>query len=247
MIGMEAVNQLLVALEAHRFDFCFIGAAGEREIDDFLAVNPGLGGRFNRKLRFESYSPGRTRRNSDPLMAGPRATVLSAGAPFGISRRRAIAYETTSAERISRDRHNAERSIRPQCRRARRTAARLPRRRPEPGTPGSVTVEDLETLSERDIVAAVTEACAEKHVPVMPEPESTPAAAASARRPIASARIPCHGSGDDVVDPVRQPRQNRTGDGGLRMQVHAHGLRLDPASKNGGFPVSNRNSEQPSE
>ena len=39
---------------------------------------------------------------------------------------------------------------------------------PEPGTPGSVTVEDLETLSERDIVGAVTEACAEKHVPVMP-------------------------------------------------------------------------------
>jgi type VII secretion ATPase EccA len=26
MIGMEAVNQLLVALEVHRFDFCFIGA-----------------------------------------------------------------------------------------------------------------------------------------------------------------------------------------------------------------------------
>ena len=30
MIGMEAVNQLLVALEVHRFDFCFIGAGYER-------------------------------------------------------------------------------------------------------------------------------------------------------------------------------------------------------------------------
>ena len=30
MIGSEAVNQLLVALEVHRFDFCFIGAGYER-------------------------------------------------------------------------------------------------------------------------------------------------------------------------------------------------------------------------
>ena len=29
MIGMEAVNQLLVKLETHRFDFCFIGAGYE--------------------------------------------------------------------------------------------------------------------------------------------------------------------------------------------------------------------------
>ena len=57
MIGMEAVNQLLVALEVHRFDFCFIGAGYEEEVDEFLTVNPGLAGRFNRKLRFESYSP----------------------------------------------------------------------------------------------------------------------------------------------------------------------------------------------
>src|SRR5437763_10635684 len=58
MIGMEAVNQLLVALEVHRFDLCFIGAGYEREVDEFLTVNPGLAGRFNRKLRFESYTPG---------------------------------------------------------------------------------------------------------------------------------------------------------------------------------------------
>ena len=58
MIGMEAVNQLLVKLETHRFDFCFIGAGYEDQVDQFLTVNPGLAGRFNRKLRFESYSPG---------------------------------------------------------------------------------------------------------------------------------------------------------------------------------------------
>ena len=75
MIGMEAVNQLLVALEAHRFDFCFIGAGYEDQVDEFLTVNPGLAGRFNRKLRFESYSP-------DEMVeiairyGKPRATVL---------------------------------------------------------------------------------------------------------------------------------------------------------------------------
>jgi len=44
MIGMEAVNQLLVALEVHRFDFCFIGAGYEREVDEFLHGEPGSGG-----------------------------------------------------------------------------------------------------------------------------------------------------------------------------------------------------------
>src|ERR1700730_7415848 len=53
MIGMEAVNQLLVALETHRFDFCFIGDGYEDQVDEFLTVKPGLAGRFDRKLRFE--------------------------------------------------------------------------------------------------------------------------------------------------------------------------------------------------
>lgn len=57
MIGMEAVNQLLIALEKHRFDFCFIGAGYEDQVDDFLTVNPGLASRFNGRLRFTSYEP----------------------------------------------------------------------------------------------------------------------------------------------------------------------------------------------
>jgi hypothetical protein len=31
---------------------------------------------------------------------------------------------------------------------------------------GSVTVEDLQTLRKEDVVAAVRDACAEKHVPL---------------------------------------------------------------------------------
>ncbi|OPE46152.1 type VII secretion AAA-ATPase EccA, partial [Mycobacterium intermedium] len=85
MIGMEAVNQLLVALEAHRFDFCFIGAGYEREVDEFLTVNPGLAGRFNRKLRFESYTP-------DELVeiavryGRPRATTIEPAATEALNK-----------------------------------------------------------------------------------------------------------------------------------------------------------------
>ncbi|MBS2079243.1 type VII secretion system ESX-2 AAA family ATPase EccA2, partial [Mycobacterium tuberculosis] len=75
MIGMEAVNQLLVALETHRFDFCFIGAGYEDQVDQFLTVNPGLAGRFNRKLRFESYSPAEIVEIAHRY-ATPRASLL---------------------------------------------------------------------------------------------------------------------------------------------------------------------------
>ena len=75
MIGMEAINQLMVALEVHRFDFVFIGAGYEREVDEFLEVNPGLAGRFNRKLRFESYTPGELVEIASRY-GEPRATVL---------------------------------------------------------------------------------------------------------------------------------------------------------------------------
>lgn len=75
MIGMEAVNQLLMALEVHRFDFCFIGAGYEKEVDDFFEVNPGLFSRFNRKIRFESYSPAEIVEIGHRY-ASPRASVL---------------------------------------------------------------------------------------------------------------------------------------------------------------------------
>src|SRR5271154_6170626 len=79
MIGMEAVNQLLVALEVHRFDFCFIGAGYEREVDEFLTVNPGLAGRFTRNRGFESSPPAELAEIA--IRYGrPRATVLEPAA-----------------------------------------------------------------------------------------------------------------------------------------------------------------------
>lgn len=166
MIGMEAVNQLLVALETHRFDFCFIGAGYEREIDEFLAVNPGLSGRFNRKIRFESYSP-------DELVeiaaryGGPRATVLTPAARSALE---------TACRRL-RDHLSPSGShgidVMQNGRFARNVVERAERLRDSRvaaqnrASQGSVTIEDLQTLAETDIIGAVIDACAEKHVPIV--------------------------------------------------------------------------------
>lgn len=165
MIGMEAVNQLLIALETHRFDFCFIGAGYEREIDEFLAVNPGLGGRFNRKLRFESYSP-------DELVeiaaryGGPRATVLApdARSAFEVACHRIRDHVSPNGSHGIDVMQNGRfaRNVVERAERLRDSRVAAQNR----ASQGSVTIEDLETLSESDIIGAVTEACAEKHVPV---------------------------------------------------------------------------------
>ncbi|UQX11077.1 type VII secretion AAA-ATPase EccA [Candidatus Mycobacterium methanotrophicum] len=165
MIGMEAVNQLLVALEVHRFDFCFIGAGYEKEVDEFLTVNPGLAGRFNRKLRFESYSP-------DELVqiavryGDPRATVIEPAAREALN----MACKTLRAYLAPNGSHGID--VMQNGRFARNVVERAERLRDSRVAAqhrtdkGSVTVEDLETLRTQDIVSAVVDACAEKHVPI---------------------------------------------------------------------------------
>ncbi|GBE64059.1 ESX-2 secretion system protein EccA2 [Mycobacterium sp. MFM001] len=163
MIGMEAVNQLLVALEAHRFDFCFIGAGYEQEVDEFLTVNPGLAGRFNRKLRFESYTP-------DELVdiavryGAPRATVMEPAARDAFN----VACTTLQAYRAPDGSHGID--VMHNGRFARNVIERAERLRDSRvaaqyrADSGSVTVADLETLRAQDVTAAVIEACADKHV-----------------------------------------------------------------------------------
>jgi len=166
MIGMEAVNQLLVALEVHRFDFCFIGAGYEKEVDEFLTVNPGLAGRFNRKLRFESYSP-------DELVeiavryGEPRATVIEPAAREALN----MACKTLRAYLAPDGTHGID--VMQNGRFARNVVERAERLRDSRvaaqhrTNKGSVTVEDLETLRTQDVVDAVVDACAEKHVPMV--------------------------------------------------------------------------------
>jgi len=166
MIGMEAVNQLLVALEVHRFDFCFIGAGYEKEVDEFLTVNVGLAGRFNRKLRFESYSP-------DELVeiavryGEPRATALASEARDTLN----AACKTVRAYLAPDGTHGVD--VMQNGRFARNVIERAERLRDSRvaaqnrADRGSVTVEDLETLRTQDVATAVVDACAEKHVPLV--------------------------------------------------------------------------------
>jgi type VII secretion ATPase EccA len=165
MIGMEAVNQLLVALEAHRFDFCFIGAGYEKEVDEFLTVNPGLAGRFNRKLRFASYSP-------DELVeiavryGEPRATVIEPAAREVLN----MACKTLRAYLAPDGTHGVD--VMQNGRFARNVVERAERLRDSRVAAqhrtdkGSVTLVGLQTLRTRDITAAIVDACAEKHVPI---------------------------------------------------------------------------------
>jgi type VII secretion ATPase EccA len=165
MIGMEAVNQLLVALEVHRFDFCFIGAGYEKEVDEFLTVNPGLAGRFNRKLRFESYSP-------DELVeialryGRPRANVIEPPAQeaFNAGCRVLRAYRAADGEHGIDVMQNGRfaRNVVERAERLRDSRVAAQNRTDR----GSVTIEDLETIRTPDIVAAMRDACAEKHVPI---------------------------------------------------------------------------------
>jgi type VII secretion ATPase EccA len=166
MIGMEAVNQLLVALEVHRFDFCFIGAGYEKEVDEFLTVNPGLAGRFNRKLRFESYT-------SDELVeiavryGRPRATVLEPAAAEALN----AACATLRTYRMADGTHGVD--VMQNGRFARNVVERAERLRDSRvaaqhrSDKGSVTVEDLQALRTQDVITAVKDACAEKHVPIV--------------------------------------------------------------------------------
>ena len=163
MIGMEAVNQLLIALEVHRFDFCFIGAGYEKEVDDFLGVNPGLAGRFNRKLRFESYSP-------DELVeiavryGQPRATVIDADTRDAFSAacrelRRFLAPDGTHGIDVLQNGRFA-RNVIERAERLRDSRVAAQNRADE----GSVTIDDLQRLCAADVLAAVGDLCAEKHV-----------------------------------------------------------------------------------
>jgi len=165
MIGMEAVNQLLIALEVHRFDFCFIGAGYEREVDEFLKVNPGLAGRFNRKLRFDSYSPADLVEIATRY-GGPRATVLDPDARAALNAvcqklRAYLAPDGTHGIDLMQNGRFARNVVeRAERLRDSRVAAQNRTDR------GSVTVADLETLRPQDILAAVSDACAEKHVAI---------------------------------------------------------------------------------
>jgi SpoVK/Ycf46/Vps4 family AAA+-type ATPase len=59
--GNEAVTELLQRLENDRGKFICIVAGYTKNMDDFLASNPGFGSRFTDTINFEDYSPAEMR------------------------------------------------------------------------------------------------------------------------------------------------------------------------------------------
>jgi type VII secretion ATPase EccA len=167
MIGMEAVNQLLVALEVHRFDFCFIGAGYEKQVEEFLTVNPGLAGRFNRTLRFESYGPDELAEIA-ARYGRPRETLLEheARAAFTDACRRLREYHRSDGAHGIDILHNGRfaRNVVERAERLRDSRVAALHRSGR----AAVTLDDLRILRREDVEAAVSAACAEKHVPLAP-------------------------------------------------------------------------------
>ena len=79
--GKEAIDTLMKRMEDDRGKFVVIAAGYKDEMDDFLAVNPGLASRFSHKMHIEDY-------NEDELlaifkkMAAKDNYTLSPGAEF---------------------------------------------------------------------------------------------------------------------------------------------------------------------
>lgn len=160
MIGMEAVNQLLIALEKHRFDFCFLAAGYEDQVDEFLTVNPGLASRFNRKIRFESYSPEEIVEIGERY-GSSRATELNPEA-----RQRFLemvttirGYSSPRGEHGINVMHNGRfaRNVIEEAELARDTRVAASKRAGH-----QVTIDDLKTVTAVDIDAAVRAVCGTK-------------------------------------------------------------------------------------
>lgn len=160
MIGMEAVNQLLIALEKHRFDFCFLAAGYEDQVDDFLTVNPGLASRFNRKIRFESYSPEEIVEIGERY-GSSRATELNSQARqrFLEMVHKLSAYRSPRGEHGINVMHNGRfaRNVIEEAELTRDSRVAAQKRAGHP-----VTVEDLKTITVADIDAAVRSVCSSK-------------------------------------------------------------------------------------
>ena len=159
MIGMEAVNQLLVKLETHRFEFCFIGAGYADQVDEFLTVNPGLAGRFNRKLRFESYAPAEIV-EIGRRYAEPRATILDEAArETFLDAATTVRNYTTPGGQHGIDAMQNGRFARNVIERA--EGFRDTRVVAQKRSGRTVSVDDLQIITAADIEAAVRSVCSD--------------------------------------------------------------------------------------
>ncbi len=73
--GQEAIDTLVKLIEDHRDDTVVIVAGYPKEMEDFLAANPGLASRFTRTIEFENYSVDELVTITESMCAGHRYVV----------------------------------------------------------------------------------------------------------------------------------------------------------------------------
>jgi Cdc6-like AAA superfamily ATPase len=67
--GQEAIDTLVKLMEDHRSEIVVIAAGYTREMDEFLAMNPGLASRFAKTVDFANYGPAELVAISDRIAA----------------------------------------------------------------------------------------------------------------------------------------------------------------------------------
>ncbi|MEV7805723.1 AAA family ATPase [Microbispora sp. NPDC088329] len=143
--GAEAVQTLLKRAEDDRDRVVIILAGYEREMDAFLATNPGLASRFNQRVSFPSYSPVELTEIAELLAAG-------SGDRFDASAARDLAdvFEWVCRERLIDGLGNGRFARSLYERAALRRDVRLAEQ-------GSANAAELTTITSEDVRSAVDE------------------------------------------------------------------------------------------
>ncbi|MCK2217754.1 AAA family ATPase [Actinomadura sp. ATCC 31491] len=147
--GSEAVQTLLKRAEDDRDRLVVVLAGYEREMDAFLATNPGLASRFNQRVAFPSYSPAELSEIA-VLLAGKAGDTFDEGALRNLDE----VFTWVCAERLIDGLGNGRfaRSLfeRAAMRRDVRLAAQA-------GAGAAASAAELTTITSEDVAAAVDE------------------------------------------------------------------------------------------
>jgi SpoVK/Ycf46/Vps4 family AAA+-type ATPase len=147
--GAEAVQALLKRAEDDRDRLVIVLAGYEREMDAFLASNPGLASRFNQRVAFPSYSP-RELTEIAVLLAEKSGDMFDEDALRNLDEVFAWVCEERLIDGLGNGRFARSLFERAAMRRDVRLAAHASRG-------GSASSADLTTITSEDVAAAVDE------------------------------------------------------------------------------------------